>query len=197
MKANSMRAFYLALAFPLFILLSACGNVPLTYEPTMANLEALRTDSIAPASVGSFSLAPGKPAELDQSVRARAVTVVPPQGASFSSVLGDALKKELAAAGKLDPQSSIVISGQLTRSELSVPIGTGHGELGARFQVSRGGKSVFDREFLEKAEWPSAIVGAEAIPVAITQYTSLYKKLLHQLFVDRDFRAAMQADKRP
>lgn len=181
-------------SFMLAALLCGCGSVPLNYQPAMTNLEALRADDIAKAAVGTFALAPGKPVEVDQSVTARSVSVVPPSGKSFSWVLGDALKKELEAAGKFDEHGSIVISGQLTRSELAVPIGTGRGALGAKFEVTRRGAKVFEKEYLEKAEWPSAFVGAEAIPTAVTQYMSLYKQLLHQVFADKDFRAAMQPD---
>lgn len=185
----------LVLSFMLAALLCGCGSVPLNYQPAMTNLEALRADDIAKAAVGDFSLAPGKPAEVDQSVTARSVSVVPPAGKSFSWALGDALKKELEAAGKFDEHAATVISGQLTRSELAVPIGTGRGELGAKFQITRRGTTVFEKEYIEKAEWPSVYLGAEAIPTAITQYMSLYKQLLHQLFIDKEFRLAMQPDK--
>jgi hypothetical protein len=172
--------------------LTACGQVPLSYQPTMANLEALKASNIAPLNVGQFALAPGKDSAIDQSVRARATTVSSPNNNSFALFLKDALTQELRAVGKLDPNSTIVVSGLLTKNELNVDMGTGKASLAASFAVTRDGKNVYNKELEEKAEWPSAFIGADAIPTAITQYTSLYKKLLGKLFGDNDFKLASQ-----
>ena len=96
--------------------LTACGQVPLSYQPTMANLETLKAAKNAPMNVGQFALAPGKAATMDQSVTARATTVTSPNNSSFALFLKDALTQELRAVGKFDPNSSIVVSGLLTKS---------------------------------------------------------------------------------
>ncbi|MFZ2306941.1 MAG: hypothetical protein WAW73_02500 [Rhodoferax sp.] len=172
--------------------LTACGQVPLSYQPTMANLETLKAAKNAPMNVGQFALAPGKAATMDQSVTARATTVTSPNNSSFALFLKDALTQELRAVGKFDPNSSIVVSGLLTKSELEAPVGTGKAALAASFTVTRDGNRVYSKELEEKAEWPSAFIGADAIPTAINQYTSLYKKLLGKLFGDNDFTLATQ-----
>ncbi|MBT9506227.1 hypothetical protein [Rhodoferax sp.] len=172
--------------------LTACGQMALSYQPTMKNLEALRTSSMAPVNVGKFSIAPDKPVSMDQSVTARATTVVSPHNNSFALFLKDALIQELQASNKYDANSTIVVNGLLTKSALDASVGTGRGTLAASFSVTRDGKPVYNKELEEKAEWPSAFIGADAIPTAINEYTSLYKKLLGKLFGDSDFRQATQ-----
>ena len=108
-------------------------------------------------------------------------------------MLKDAVKQELTAAGKFDQNSTTVISGLLTKNSLETPIGTGKGTLGAKFSVAQGSKVVYEKELVESAEWSSAFLGADAIPTAITEYTSLYKKLLARLFGDDDFKQATRA----
>ncbi len=171
--------------------LVACGQVPLSYQPTIANLEALKKSDIPAAQVGAFALAPGKEKGLDQSVTARATRVTPP-GTSFAEYLKEALLQELRAAGKFNPASNTVISGFLTKNALDAQVGTGSATLAATFMVTRDGQTLYDRTLEETARWPSAFVGADAIPTAISEYASMYKKLLGKLFNDPDFIAAMQ-----
>ncbi|CAN5272789.1 hypothetical protein BH11PSE11_BH11PSE11_28470 [soil metagenome] len=178
-------------AFTAFILVG-CVQVPLTYQPTMQNVETLKASNIAPVNVGTFALAPGKPADMDKSASARGSTIAPASG-SISQFLKESLGKELTAAGKLDPNSNIVISGMLTDSRLDAAIGTGTGAIAAKFSVNRGGQVVFDKELKASAEWESSFVGASAIPTAFNQYTALFKKLFGQLFGDADFKNATAA----
>lgn len=172
--------------------LSGCMQMPLSYQPTLENIEKIRTSNMAPVSVGSFAVAPGKPASLDTTISARGSTAVAPEG-SFSQHLKAALTQDLRSAGKYDPDSTIVISGLLTENSLEAPVGTGKGALGAVFMVKRKGQAVYEKELSERSEWPSAFVGAEAIPTALSQYASLYKKLLSKLFGDEGFKKATQA----
>lgn len=187
-----MHKISLAVIALLTSMLTGCMQMPLTYQPSIENLETLKASKMVPANVGTFALAAGKPASLDQTVSARGSTVVPPNN-SFSLFLKDAVKQELVSAGKFDPASTIVINGQLTKSALEAPIGTGKGTLAARFTVSRDSQVAYDKELEEYAEWPSVFLGAEAIPTALMQYASLYKKLLARLFNDADFQSAVKA----
>jgi hypothetical protein len=187
-----MRYLTYLCVFLLCGLLGACGQVPLNYRPTASNVETLRTANMAAVQVGAFALAPGKPASLDQSVLPRGTIVVSPINNSFALFLKDALTQELRAAGKLDPNAPIVISGLLTHTALDAPMGTGKGALAASFSVVRDGRRVFNKELEERAEWPSSFVGADAVPTAVNQFTDLYKKLIGQLLNDRDFKQATQ-----
>ena len=173
--------------------LSACSQVPLSYQPTLANVETIKSSNVAPMNVGPFALAPGRAPTMDQGVQARAANVTSSVNNSFAAFLKDALTQELRAAGKFDPNSGIVVTGLLTKNELDASMGTGKAVLAANFAVTREGASVYNKELEEKAEWPSGFVGAEAIPLAINNYTSLYKKLLAKLFGDSDFKAATKA----
>lgn len=188
-----MRSILL-LAFLAFCsVLAGCGSVPLSYQPTLQNLEVLRVPDMGAANVGKFALAPGKSSSMDRSVAARATAVVSPHDNSFAMYLKEALKQELIAAGKYDTNATVVINGLLTENSLDASMGTGKGVLGARFSVAREGNLVYQKDLVEKAEWPSAFVGADAIPTAISEYASLYKKLLNRLFRDQDFKKATQA----
>lgn len=188
-----MRKILMLAAAILCLVLTGCGQLALSYQPTLQNIEKLKSSNMASASVGNFALAPGKDAALDKSVSARATTVVSPNNNSFALFLKDAMIQELRSAGKYDEKSTIIISGLLTKNSLEAPMGTGKGVLGAKFSVTRDGSSVYEKDLEEKAEWPSSFVGADAIPTAINQYASLYKKLLGQLFGDSDFKNATQA----
>lgn len=173
--------------------LSACVQVPINYQPTLQNIETLKKSNAALMAVGKFALAPGVPESVDQSLGSRAATIVSAQENSFAQMLKDAVKQELTAAGKFDQNSTTVISGLLTKNSLETPIGTGKGSLGAKFSVSKESKLVYEKELVESAEWSSAFLGAEAIPTAITEYTSLYKKLLARFFGDADFQQVTRA----
>lgn len=188
-----MRTLVLWVSMACCVWLTACGQVPLSYSPTVGNLEALRAANIAPVSVGVFSVAPDAAPAIDKSVPARGMSVTSPNNNSFASFIKDALAQELRAAGRYDPQSGVVISGLLTKNELDASMGTGKAALAANFVVTRDGTRVYNKVLEEKADWPSAFIGADAIPTAISQYTSLYKKLLGKLFGDNDFKLATQA----
>lgn len=187
-----MHKIYLVFVALFASVLSGCMQMPLTYQPSIENLETLKASKMAPANVGTFALAAGKSASMDQIVSARGSTVVPPNN-SFALFLKDAVKQELVSAGKFDPASTVVIHGQLTKSALEAPIGTGKGTLAARFTVNRNNQLAYEKELEEYAEWPSVFLGADAIPTAMMQYASLYKKLLARLFGDADFQNAVKA----
>jgi len=188
-----MRKITIIFAIVLSSMLTGCMQMPLAYQPSIENLETLKASKMAPANVGTFALAPGKPTSMDQTISARGSTAVPPNN-SMSLFLKDALKQELVNAGKFDANSTMVISGQLTNSTLEAPVSaTGRGVLAAKFKVDRDNQVVYEKELTESAEWYSAFMGADAIPTALTQYAGLYKKLLARLFGDEDFQKATKA----
>lgn len=174
------------------LMLCGCVQVPVTYQPALENLEVLKGGKMPPLNVGVFALAPGKDAAIDKSVTARAATIVPANGGTFSQFLKEAITTELRTAGKYDSASTIVIRGLLTTSQLDAAIGTGSGALGAKFSLSRGDRVVYEKDVNVDSKWESSFVGATAIPAAINEYTSLYKKLIGKLFGDSEFRAAVE-----
>jgi hypothetical protein len=187
-----MRTFLTALALLTAGALTGCQQVPISYQPNLQNIELLRASNMAPVNVGAFALAAGKDSSIDKSVTARSITYVSPNGESFAQFLKAALTQELQAAGKYDPKSTTVISGSLTDNQLEAPIGTGLGVLGARFTVTRDGAQAYQGSLVERATWPSVFIGVEAIPTALNEYASLYKKLFAKLYSDADFKKATQ-----
>ena len=188
-----MRKIAFTFALVLSAMLTGCMQMPMSYQPSIENLEMLKASKMAPANVGQFSLAADKPSSMDQTISARGSTAVPPNG-SMSLFLKDALKQELVNAGKFDQNSAMIISGQLTNSTLEAPVSaTGRGVLTAKFKVDRDNQVVYEKELTESAEWYSSFVGADAIPTALTQYVALYKKMLARLFGDEDFQKATKA----
>ena len=142
-------------------------------------------------SVGAFTLAPGKSAELDGPIDVRSNKVSAPTDRSFAKYLKETLSTELRAAGLLAEGAAIVIRGQLTDSTLEAGVGTGRGSVAARFIADRDGRTVFDKELRASGTWDSSFVGATAIPAAINEYTALHRKLVALLLDDAAFRTAV------
>ncbi len=192
---NPSRALCQRLALAaLLAVLTGCASVTMpAAAPSAANAEKLRATKLAPAQMGSFKLAAGKPADMDTTLGGLRGSSVSPANGSFAGQLRDEIASELAAAGLLDPKSGIVIEGQLTDSMVDAGMSTGKGRLAAKIQVKRGGQTLFDKEIVAEATWESSFVGAIALPAAINQYGALYKTLAGKLFDDADFKRALAA----
>lgn len=167
-----------------------------TPQPTRANVRALREPDMPTFALGAFLPAPDATPGVDRAIRIRLVTIGPRSG-SLARYLRDSLETELRAAGKLDEAARVQISGQITQSSIDsdrvVDERTrGFGVLGARFQVSRDGATVFDREIVVRREWPSAFQAVIAVPEALAGYEALYVDLVTTLLADPEFRAAVR-----
>lgn len=174
----------------LSVLLSGCVQMTMgPHQAQLQNIELLRKSEIVSMNVGPFALEKGKEADLNKNVSIRGSTLSPANDATFSDYLRDGIVAELQAAGKYDPASALVIRGWLTDSQVSAPADVGRGSLGARFNLTRAGTTVYERTLQVEAQWPSSFVGASAIPTAANEYTSLFKKLISRLFEDKDFLA--------
>jgi hypothetical protein len=173
------------------VLLSGCVQMTMgPHQATLQNIDLLKKPEISPMNVGSFGLAQGKDPAVNVNVSIRGSTLSPANGALLSDYLKDAVTTELKAAGKYESSSNLIVKGLLTESQVDAPIGTGTGSLGANFTMTRSGKVVYDRTHQVNAAWPSAFIGAEAIPTAVNEYTSLFKKLITRLFEDKEFQMA-------
>ncbi|MES1156384.1 MAG: hypothetical protein ABUL73_01275 [Alphaproteobacteria bacterium] len=184
-----MRTVF-AIAF--LCVVSGCATQLPAPTSTFDNIQQTRASNIAPLSLGAFGAGPSLPAGREHGLSFRADTLHPPTGGTFSGYLRETIAAELTAAGKLDPNSQHVLSGQLTRSEASTFGSQSRGELGARFQLTNGGTVVFNKEIVVDDTWPSAFMGATAIPDAENHYSGLYPKLFAALLADAEFRAAAQ-----
>lgn len=173
-------------------LLGACATQLPSPTLTFDNVQRLRTAGLRPLALGEFTRGPEFSEARDRSIAIRADSLQPPQGDTFSGYLRDTIAAELTGAGLLDPTSTRILSAQLTRSEVSTFGSRSRGALSARFRLSNGQTTTYEKELLVEEEWQSAFFGAEAIPDAMNHYTGLYPKLLAALVADPEFRAAAQ-----
>ncbi|WP_284619219.1 hypothetical protein [Aquabacterium humicola] len=170
-----------------------CAQIQLTAPmPDLSNVPKVREAVGAPVALGEFTLAPGKPAEMDAGINLRSNTVSSPIQGSFAQYLKEMLAADLKAAGLLAPASDRVIKGSLTENRLEAPVGQGSGSIAARFVVLRAAQPVYDRELRVSGTWDSPFAGYVAIPGAIGEYTALHRKLITQLLDDPAFRAALK-----
>jgi len=180
----------LAAAFVTTLALAGCAVQAGRYQPSLDNVEAMKK-SLPAVALGAFSVQSG--ATGAQSISLRGNSMTSPVGADYAAYLADALRQELALAGKLDAASKIEISGLLTKNDVAAGgISTNSGEIEARFIVKNGGQQRFDKVKRAEASWESSFVGAIAIPKAQQQYPVLVQKLVSQLFADADFQAALK-----
>lgn len=161
-------------------------------QPTLANIETIRAGGFVPMTVGAFTPAPGAPSAMDHAVTVRASSQSPQSG-SYAKFLGETLAAELQAAGRLDPHSTLVISGVVTKTHVDSAMPKATAELEARFTLSRAGVVVFDKLLDVSSTWDSAFMGAVAIPDAFNHYNALFPEIVTRLLSDADFKAAARA----
>jgi hypothetical protein len=192
-KSSLKASFKAAVIASVTILFTGCASVQMaTPTADIGTIEKIRASGLGPTSVGSFVLAPGKPPAMDKSVGGLRGSTISASTGSYAKQLGDQIAADLRSSGLLSENSRIIISGQLTDSQLDAAMSTGTGRLAAIFFVDKEGRRVFQKELAIDATWPSSFVGAVALPAAIYEYTSLYKKLSQKLFEDQDFRSAIR-----
>jgi hypothetical protein len=170
--------------------MSACGCAHITApapQPSMANVNAAKALA-STVNVGSFKLAAGLSPSIDESISVRGSnTLKPPGGTSFSNYLREVLITELRAGNKLDEASRIIITGELTKSELDAGMTTGTATVGARFVATRADGVCFDKELAATGKWESSFLGAVAVPAAFNHYTALYPELVGKLVAESEF----------
>ena len=170
--------------------LAACAMEPLPPpEATLDSIQAIRASGLPAIGVGAFSAAPGQPTEMDKEIVVRAGAQPAPNG-SFARYLGDTLAVQLKGAGKLDPNSTLIVSGVVTDTHADSAMPTARAALAAKFKLVRNGKPVFEKTLAVQSTWTSDFVGAVAIPDAFNHYVGLFSQLATKLFTDPEFVAA-------
>ena len=158
-------------------------------QPSIAVINRIDAARLPAMAVGSFAAAPGL---SDKALGVR-VSQVRPEGGSFAAYLGETMKAQLGAAGKLDAAAPIAIGGTLTENDVGAPIGEARGQLGAEFVVTRNGRELFRKRLHVERRWGSSYFGFVAIDKADRMYNALYADLVSALIDDRDFRTAVGA----
>lgn len=166
------------------IVLTGCSAVAPKYQGTNDNVRELQMTSARKVAVGDFTT---KDTRLNH-LTVRASDFNSPYNDSYAEYLKEALTAELINANRLDPKSSIIITGELIRNELDAGITTGTAHIAAHFIISNVNGIVFDKTISGDAEWESSILGPVAIPTARQHYAEAMKRLLNHLFIDPDFK---------
>lgn len=174
---------------------AGCANISIGAPvATLENIGAARDGGIAPVALGPFKVAAGRPSGMDTKIVIRSNSILSPYDNSLAGYLKESLAVDLRAAGLLDPASTIVVTGELTDSAIDVPMGNvpAYAAVAAKFTVTRAGARVYEREFQARTDWTTKFMGVEEIPVAIGRYGLLHRKLVTDLLLDPQFRAAVQ-----
>lgn len=145
---------------------------------------------VAPVAVGDFRTAPALASVRGKALGVRAGTIRPPGKQDFAAYLGDTVAAQLQGAGKLDPASRLVLTGELLENDIDDGISEARGVVAARFVLTDQGRPVFDKVLKAEDRWPSNFVGAVAFQRALLGYGALPVRLAEQLMADPDFRTA-------
>jgi hypothetical protein len=187
-----MRSLSISLFLVATALLTGCSSmVTPSYQPGIDNVETLKRQS-GPVSVGTFNVAATTPGATTLSMRG-ANTMSSSVGADYAAYLAEALRQELRMAGKLDPNSTVVISGTLLKNSLDISgFSTASAQLESRFVVTRGGVVKFDSIKKVDSSWGSSFAAAVAIPRASQEYPLVVRKLIEALLADPDFLSSIK-----
>lgn len=172
------------------LLAAGCAMQAPRYQPAIDNVEIVKK---APASiaVGAFTVQADGPGVT--SIGLRGSSMSSPVGADYAAYLADALRQELKLAGKLDPNSKIVVTGLLLKNDIAAGgFSTNSGEIEAQFTVLNDGRERWRGTKRAELAWDSSFLGSIAIPKAQQEYPVLVQKLLAQLFEDAGFQSALK-----
>jgi hypothetical protein len=169
---------------------SGCSIIAPNYSPSIDNVQSLKNSGIQPAKIGAFTTAAG-PATASP-IKLRGHNMRSPYGGSFSAYLSEAITRELTMAGKLSADADVEISGTLLRNEIDPAIGTGTGDIEARFVVRKASVVRYDQVKRAHREWESSFAGGVAIPKAVSEYNYTVQALLGTLYADPAFLDALK-----
>lgn len=169
----------------LCLVASGCSIVAPRYSPSIDNVQTLKNSGIQPAKVGQFATAAG-PATASP-ITLRGHKMRSPYGGSYSTYLSEAITRELSMAGKLSAGADVEITGTLLRNEIDRAIGTGTGDIEARFVVRKASVIRYDQVKRAHREWESSFARGVAIPKAVSEYNYTGQALLGELYADPAF----------
>ncbi|MEO6920721.1 MAG: energy transducer TonB [Collimonas sp.] len=184
-----LRRVVMAGAGAVLLALTGCAAVAPNYQPTNDNVRTLQALPGGKAAVGQFT---SKNKSLD-SLSIRAGSYSSPYNGSYAEYLKAALRAELEGGSKFDAASPVIITGQLLENSVDgASFTTGTAKISARILVTQNGAKTFDKVVVGASQWQSSVFGPIAIPAARSNYIDTVRKLLTNLFADRDFQAALR-----
>lgn len=170
------------------MLLGACSHVMPHYQESVDNVTKLERGGNGKVAVDEF-----RGDESVQVLHGRANTFKSPYGGLFSTYVHEALRLELGRAGRLDPNSSVRVSGVLDKNVLDIDgASLGSQEIAVHFKVTRSGQGVYDRIHSVRNEWTSSFAGMIAIPAGRDAYPATVMQLLDSLYSDPAFIQAIR-----
>jgi hypothetical protein len=173
-------------------LAAGCSTKAPAYHPSIENVQALQSVGPAKVSVGSVKADEKSAGSFDR-LSVRAVSIEPPYPDGYVGYVREALRADLAAAGKLDPQAPRSINAVMTLNRLDASgVNIGVAEVAARFTVTEGSRVLYDKHHEVKHEWESSFMGAIATMHAVQNYNVTVQKLVGRLFSDPAFKQALQ-----
>jgi hypothetical protein len=173
------------------VVASGCAMYAPAYQPSIDNVETLKKSQARPVMLGAFTVQAGAVGASAIGLRANSMTSS--VGSDYAAYLAEALRQELALAGKLDPKSEIAVSGVLIKNDIAAGgASTNSGEIEARFVVKSRDQVRYEAVKRVQLSWESSFVGAIAIPKAQQQYPLLVQKLISALFEDSQFQVAIR-----
>lgn len=171
----------------LALLLQGCGMTMTRYEPSYENVQKLKqTPPLHAISNPQVTAETG-----EGSLFVRANPVHSPSG-SIPAHIQDAISEELRKAGLLDPQAQRQLKVRVVKNQLSAGMGTGDGELAARFTLLNGNDVVYEATKNVTRQWSSSFFGFIAIPNAVNAYNPMLRDLLKDLYSDPQFIQALK-----
>jgi hypothetical protein len=173
------------------ILLGGCTVKGPAYHASIENVPTLQALGPVKVSVGSVRADEKSAQELDQ-ISARGLQIESPYADGYAGYLREALRTELASAGKLDPAAPRAVNAVLTVNRLDAGIELGVAEVAARFSLTEGGRVLYQKDHAAKHSWGSSFIGSIAAQHAINNYGATVQKLLGQLFADPELAAALR-----
>jgi len=170
---------------------AGCSMVAPKYSPSLENVQKIKDANISPTKVGTFDFTAA--AGNTNPISLRGSSLNSPYDGSYAKYIAEAVKQELVLAGKFAADAQLEVSGALQKNDINIPaLGSGTGDLQARFVVKRGGEVRFDQVKMIHDEWDSSFVGAVAIPRAQERYPVMVQKLIGQLLADPAFLQSLK-----
>lgn len=167
---------------------SGCSSIAPQYQSDFNLINDLKDMSIYPLNSGSFI-----DGESVNSITLRGGAMNSPYNNSYASYLKNALEEDLKQSGHWDPNSKIIISGELLKNEIDASgFSTGESNISAKFIVSRNDNEIYNKIHSIHHEWESSFIGAIAIPNAQNNYPVSIQKLLREFFLDEDLLNALK-----
>jgi hypothetical protein len=171
---------------------SACSTKAPVYQASVENVQTLSGLGPVKAAVGTVKLDERVDGSMSR-ISVRGLSIESPYPGGYAEHLAEALRADLAAAGKLDPKAPRTINAVMTANRLDASgVNVGVAEIAARFTVTDGRRVLYDKRHDVKHEWESSFMGALAAMNAIQHYNVTLQKLVGRLFSDAAFKQALE-----